>query len=143
MRRSLFACALLLSGTLLAGCQDLGTFTDSSALGCDRVRSYSVGSTINESLSSADCQLNDGSAVDYYRVRVSGNRTLNVQMTSNDLDVEVVILDQDGNLVHGEDDGGQGYSALTATLYPGTYYIAASSYNSRELGSYQLTSQYY
>ncbi|MDB4950530.1 MAG: peptidase domain protein [Gemmatimonadetes bacterium] len=143
MRRSLFACALLLSGTLLAGCQDLGTFTNDSTLGCDRVRSYSVGATINESLDTSDCQLNDGSAVDYYRVRVSSNRTLNVQATSNELDLEVVILDQNGTLVHGEDNGGQGYSELSATLYPGTYYIAASSYNSQELGRYQLTSQYY
>ena len=143
MRRLLTAAALLLSGALLAGCQDNGTFLNNSNLRCDQVRSYSVGSTVNGSLGTNDCTANDGSSVDYYRIRVSDYRTVQVDMTSYDIDPYVVILDENGNLVQDETDGGSGYSRVEANLSPGTYYIAASSYRSGDLGSYQLSSDWY
>jgi hypothetical protein len=143
MRRSLTAAALLFSGALLAGCQDNSIFVGDSNLRCDQVHSYSVGNTTNGNLSTSDCTANDGSSVDYYRFRLSDYRTVQVDMTSFDLDPYVVILDENGDLVRDETDGGQGYSRVEANLSPGTYYIAASSYQSQELGSYQLTSDYF
>jgi hypothetical protein len=143
MRRSLYAAALLLSGGLLAGCQDNSIFVGDSNLRCNQVHGYSVGSTVNGSLSPGDCSANDGSAVDYYRFRIGSYRTVQVEMDSNQMDPYVVILDSNGDLVRDETDGGQGYSVVEANLSPGTYYIAASSYQSQELGSYRLTSSYF
>ncbi|HET7230218.1 MAG TPA: hypothetical protein VFJ16_09460 [Longimicrobium sp.] len=137
MRRMIYVCALLLSGGLLAGCDDLGTFTDSN-LNCDRVRSLSLGSSTSGSLDTSDCQLNDGSAVDYYRFRISTSRNVYVSQQSSVIEPYVAILDEFGNLVAEEDNGAQGLSELSAFLPSGTYYIAASSYGPGDYGSYFL-----
>lgn len=136
MRRSLYACALLLSGALLAGC-DSSTFTDND-LGCDRVRSFSLGSSANGSLDTSDCQLGDGSAVDYYRFRVSSSRNVYLSMSSSIIDPYVAVVDEFGNLVAEENNGGAGVSELSVFLPSGTYYIAASSYAPGDYGSYFL-----
>jgi hypothetical protein len=140
MRRSLRACVLLLSGLLLAGC-DSSTFVDDN-LGCDRVRSFSLGSSTSGSLDPSDCRLNDGSAVDYYRVRISSGRNVFVGMSSNVIDPYVAVLDEFGSVVAEEDFGETGYSELSVFLPEGTYYIAASSYAPNDYGSYSLDTDY-
>ena len=139
MRRSL-SCALLLSGTLLAGC-DSSTFSDDD-LGCDRVRSFSLGSSANGSLDTGDCQLGDGSAVDYYRFRVSSSRNVYLSMSSSIIDPYVAVVDEFGNLVAEEDTGGAGSSELSVFLPSGTYYIAASSYAPGDYGTYFLDTDF-
>lgn len=141
MSRSPFAGALLLAGLLVSGCERL-TYVDDDILGCDRVRNHSIGSSTGESLSTSDCELSDGSAVDYYRFRISGERAVRVTMTSDVLDPYVVILDDRGSLVAEEDDGGSGFSELATYLRPGTYYIAATSYDYGDYGRYRLRSEY-
>jgi hypothetical protein len=140
MRGSLYACALLLSGALLSGCSD-STFVNDQ-LGCDEVRSFSVGNSASGQLSTGDCQLADGSAVDYYRVSVSGSRTLHVLLTSDVINPYVVIMDRYGNVVAEEDNGGTGYSELLTNLPSGTYYIAATSYDIGDYGQYFLETDY-
>jgi len=143
MRRSLFACALLLSGTLLAGCDDLGTLSDNANLDCDRVRSISLGNSTSGSLDSGDCRLGDGSAVEYYRFRISSPRTVYVSEQSNTIDPYVAILDEYGSVVAEEDSGGSGYSEINGIYLPqGTYYIAASSYGPGDYGSFSLDTEY-
>ncbi|HEU4559966.1 MAG TPA: hypothetical protein VFS20_19105 [Longimicrobium sp.] len=134
MRRSLRACALLLSGLLLAGCDDL-SFVDDN-IGCDQVRSFSLGSDTSGSLDPGDCRLNDGSAVDFYRFRINSSRDVFVNMQSNSITPYVAILDEFGSVVAEEDFGDAGYSELTVFLPSGTYYIAASSYSAGDYGSY-------
>ena len=142
MTRSLHAGALLLVGLVGAGCENNPTYVDQDTLGCDRVRGYSIGLPVGESLSTGDCRLSDGSAVDYYRVRISGGRTVWAVMTSSTIDPYVVILGRDGRLVAEETRGGAGLSEVVAYLPSGTYYIAATSYYDREYGPYRLTSGY-
>jgi hypothetical protein len=140
MRGSLYACALILSGALLSGCSD-STFVNDQ-LGCDEVRSFSIGSDASGRLSTGDCQLDDGSAVDYYRVSISGNRTTHVLLTSDEINPYVVIMDRYGNVVAEEDNGGTGFSELQTNLPSGTYYIAATSYDVGDYGEYLLETQY-
>jgi hypothetical protein len=142
MPRYTHAGALLLVGLLAAGCDGSPTFVEENDLDCDRVRSYSIGSAVSGSLSTTDCRLSDGAAVDYYRVRISGERDVRVTMTSNAVDSYVVILDSRGALVAEETEGGYGLSELVAYLRSGTYYIAATSYEDRDYGSYRLVSRY-
>jgi len=140
MRRSLSACALLLAGALLSACSD-STFV-SDQLGCDEVHSFSVGSDESGRLSTGDCQLQDGSAVDYYRISVNGDRLVHVLLTSNEINPYVVIMDRNGNVVWDEDNGGTGFSELFADLSSGTYYIAATSFDVGDYGQYLLETQY-
>jgi hypothetical protein len=140
MRRSLRACVLLLTCLLLAGCND-STFVDDN-IGCDRVRSFSIGSSTSGSLDPGDCRLNDGSAVDYYRVRISSGRNVFVAMSSNVIDPYVAILDEFGSVVAEEHFGETGYSELTVFLPAGTYYIAASSYAPNDYGSYSVDTDF-
>ena len=140
MRRTLAACALALSGVVLAGCSD-STFVNDQ-LGCDRVRSFSIGNDASGSLSANDCQLNDGSAVDYYRFSTNGNRLVHLVLTSNTINPYVVIMDRNGNVIADEDNGGTGFSELLTTLSSGTYYIAATSYDVGEYGDYFLETEY-
>jgi hypothetical protein len=140
MRGSRYACAILLSGALLSGCSD-STFVNDQ-LGCDEVRGFSVGSDTSGRLDLGDCQLQDGSAVDYYRVNVSGSRTVHVLLTSNQINPYVVIMDRYGNVVVEEDNGGTGFSEILTNLPSGTYYIAATSYEIGEYGDYFLETQY-
>ena len=140
MRGSLYACALLLSGALLSGCSD-STFVNDQ-LGCNDVRSFSVGNDASGRLSTSDCLLQDGSAVDYYRVSVSGNRTLHVLLSSDEFNPYVVVMDRFGNVVAEEDNGGTGFSELLTNLPSGTYYIAATSYDIGDYGQYLLETQY-
>jgi hypothetical protein len=141
MLRSTFS-GLLLTVLVLAGCSDLPTAIDDRVLGCDRVRSHSIGTSVSGSLDRSDCQLADGAAVDYYRFQLGSARSVRVTMTSSIVDTYVVILDRDGYLVAEEDDGGAGFSRLTAHLAAGTYYIAATSYRPGDYGEYRLTSEY-
>jgi hypothetical protein len=137
MRRSLFSCALLLSGALLAGCND-STLSGNNNLGCDRVHSVSLGSSTSGTLDTSDCQLGDGSAVDYYRFRISSSRNVSVNMSSSIVDSYVAIVDEFGSLVADEGTGGSGFSQVNAFLPAGTYYIAASTFAAGDYGSYSL-----
>jgi hypothetical protein len=140
MRRSPIACALV-AGALLAGCNDL-TLSDNANLNCDQIRSISLGNSASGQLDTGDCVLNDGSAVDYYRFRVSGSRTVYVSEQSNIVDPYVAILDEFGNVVEEEQSGGQGFSELSTFLPSGTYYIAVSTYGPGDYGSYFLDTDY-
>jgi hypothetical protein len=140
MRRALAACALLLSGALLAGCND-STFVNDQ-LGCDRVRSFSIGNDASGDLSPSDCRLDDGSAVDYYRFTTSGNRAIHILLTSSTINPYVVVMDRYGNVVVDEDNGGTGFSEVLADLPSGTYYIAATSYDVGDYGDYLLETEW-
>ena len=141
MRRTLAACALLLSGALLSGCNDNSTFVNDQ-LGCDRVRSVSIGNGTSGDLSPNDCRLDDGSSVDYYRFSTNGNRVAHILITSNTINPYVVIMDRYGNVVEDEDNGGTGFSELLSDLPSGTYYIAVTSYDIGEYGDYFLDTEW-
>ena len=140
MRRSLSLLALAIPVAFLAGC-DSSTFVD-NRLGCDRVHSFSLGNNASGTLDPGDCQLSDGSAVEFYRFRISSYRTVYATLTSNSIDPYIEILDENGNVIAEEDNGGTGYSDLTVDLPSGTYYLAATTYQAGEYGDYQLQTDY-
>ena len=141
MRRSLsLLAALLVPAALLSGC-DSSTFND-NRLGCDRVHSFSLGNDASGTLDPGDCQLSDGSAVEFYRFRVSSFRTVYASATSNTIDPYVEILDEFGNVIAEEDNGGSGFSEMTVDLSSGTYYLAVTSFQSGDYGDYVLQTDY-
>lgn len=143
MRHTLAATAAALCGAaLLAGCND-SILGSNANLNCSQVHSYTLRNTVNGSLNSGDCQLNDGSAVDYYRFSIGSGRTVDVQESSPTVDTYVAILDQDGNVVQEETSHGGGVSDVTVDLPAGTYYIAASTFAPGDYGPYTLTSDYF
>jgi len=140
MRRALSLLALLVPAALLAGC-DSSTFND-DRIGCDRVHSFSLGSSASGSLDTGDCVLTDGSAVELYRFRINDFRTVYVTATSNNVDPYVEILDQNGNVIAEEDNGGAGFSELTTDLASGTYYIAVTTFQPGDYGDFFLDTDY-
>ena len=140
MRRALSLLALLVPAALLAGC-DSATFND-DRIGCDRVHSFSLGSSTNGSLDPSDCVLTDGSAVELYRFRINDFRTVFVSATSSNVDPYVEILDQNGNVIAEEDNGGAGFSELAVDLSSGTYYIAVTTYQPGDYGDFFLDTDY-
>lgn len=141
--RRLSAAAPLCLALLAAGCDGGITGIDEEVLGCNRVDRISLGSTTSGTLSTSDCRLSDGAAVDYYRFRIRGGETVRVTITADRVDPYAVILDDQGFLVAEEDEGGAGFSELTAYLSSGTYYIAATSYRPGDYGSYRLRTERY
>ena len=140
MRRALSLLALLVPAALLAGC-DSATFNDNN-IGCDRVHSFSLGNSASGTLDTGDCVLTDGSAVELYRFRINDFRTVYVSASSNNVDPYVEILDQSGNVIAEEDNGGSGYSELTTDLSSGTYYIAVTTYQPGDYGDFVLDTDY-
>jgi hypothetical protein len=140
MRPTLALAAALLGGAALSACSDSSTFVDPSILNCSTVRNYSIGSTASGTLDTGDCQLNDGSAVDYYRFTLSNVRTIQLVEQSSVVDPYLAILDENGNLVTEETLAGTGESEVRATLGAGTYYIAVSTYQPGDYGPYTLDS---
>lgn len=140
MRRSLSLLALLVPAALLAGC-DSATFND-SRLGCDRVHSFSLGNTASGSLDPNDCILSDGSAVEFYRFRISTDRVVFASVSSSTIDPYVELIDQNGNVIAEEDNGGQGFSEMTVDLPQGTYYIAVTTFRAGDYGDFFLETDY-
>jgi hypothetical protein len=139
MRPSLALAAALLGGLALSACSD-STFVDPSILNCSNVRNFSIGNSASGNLDTGDCQLNDGAAVDYYRFTLNNVRTIQVIEQSSVIDPYIAILDETGNLVTEETFASAGESEVRATLGAGTYYIAASTYQPGDYGTYTIQS---
>jgi ribosomal protein S11 len=80
--------------------------------------------------------------VEFYRFRIGSFRTVYASATSNTIDPYVEILDEFGNVIAEEDNGGSGFSELTADLSPGTYYLAVTTFQAGDYGGYLLQTDY-
>lgn len=133
-----------LAALAVAACDGDPTGSLPDVFDCSRVSNYTLGSTVNGSLTTSDCVLPvDDSYVDYYRVEVSSGRTVTITMRSNDIDSYLILFDEDGDVVDFDDDGDpntQFGSRLDVTLNAGRYYLAANSAFVDETGSYTLDS---
>ncbi|MCA1621185.1 MAG: pre-peptidase C-terminal domain-containing protein [Acidobacteria bacterium] len=110
----------------------------------------SIPTTLNATLTTDDCQLQDATRYDVYRFNGTAGQQVSVTLTSADFDAYLFLMISDGQslVVLGEDnDGGGGTNARipsgsgVATLpYTGTYYILANALEpSDTLGNYTLT----
>ena len=98
-------------------------------------------STTDAALTGYDCLTADDteSYVDYYELRVYETTWVDVYLESFDFDAYLMIFDEWDELVTEDDDSGDASDAwITVKLPPGTYYIAATSFEAGETGAYKL-----
>jgi hypothetical protein len=137
--------AIALALLMLPGCDrdPLGSDVQATFQNCATVRTYSVGQTVNGTLSGSSCILpGDGSYVDYYEMRLSSQSSVTLTMRSAQVDAYLLVWNRaTGALVTQDDDSGGGLDArLTYSFPAGTYVIGANSYDAGETGSYTLSS---
>ena len=100
------------------------------------------GQTVNGTLSaslpqrSTDCP---ACYAEVYQLTVTGARAVVITMSSTAFDAYLNLLDENGNILASNDDGGDGFNArLTGIIQPGVYRIEATSANPQETGAYVL-----
>jgi len=104
--------------------------------------SHTLGSTTNDQLSSTDCQLSDGSFVDFYAVTIPTGGTYIFNQTSATFDTYLALLTSANVLIGTNDDylSSSTDSRLKVIVPPGSYFIGANSFDAGALGSYSLSS---
>ena len=92
-----------------------------------------VGESLEGELSAGDS--------DYFRVTVSSPGTLTAS-TTGPTDTYGSIEDSSGNVLHENDDGGEGRNfRVSVVVEPGTYYIRVRGFDDSSTGAYTLTIQ--
>lgn len=107
---------------------------------CDHFGAISCGQTVNGTLSTQDCELNDGSFIDFWEFQGTAGRTVTVTLTSSQTDSYLFLLDPSSEDVAQNDNGGGGTNArITYTLdATGAWAIGANAAPG-ETGNYTLT----
>jgi hypothetical protein len=119
------------------------TFTANGADPCANPAPHTVGATVNGALSASDCHLQDNSFADFYSVNISTGGTYVFSQSSATFDTYLAVLQPSGTLIGVNDDfGGVGVtnSRVKVILPPGTYLIAANSFDPATFGNYSLIS---
>ncbi|MFN2511686.1 MAG: Calx-beta domain-containing protein [Pyrinomonadaceae bacterium] len=105
-----------------------------------------VGQTINGSLATTDCFLDDGNYLDQYTFNGTTGQQVSITLDSVDFDAYLYLIGPDGSLVSTDDDSGGGTDARIPSeggfiTLPtnGTYTIYATSFDAEETGAYTLT----
>lgn len=105
----------------------------------------SFGQTINGSLATSDCPLDDGSFYDVYSFSATAGTQVSVSMSAA-FDTFLFLNNPDGSVLTVDDDGGGGSnsrippgSGFITLPTTGTYTIWANSYDPGVTGAYSLT----
>jgi hypothetical protein len=130
---------------MLPGCDSDPTGPDAREAfqNCATVRTYSVGQTVNGSLSGSSCVHPwADSYIDYYEMRLSSQRSVTLTMRSTQVDANLFVwIRATGALVVLDENSGGGLDArLTYNFPAGTYVIGAAAFDAGETGSYTLSS---
>jgi hypothetical protein len=106
----------------------------------------SLGQTINGTLSTSDCPLEDGSFYDVYSFTATAGTQVSVFMQSVAFDTFLFLNRPDGSVLAADDDGGGGTNSripagggFLTLSQTGTYTIWANSFGPGETGSYSIT----
>jgi Bacterial pre-peptidase C-terminal domain. len=113
------------------------------AAGCLPLGDLVTGTT-EGSLNVSSCQYRDDTFADVYRLQVASPGNVDIEMDSDTLDTYLELLDDKGNVIDTDDDGGGGTNArLTTLVDAGTYYVVAKPFVAKGYvtGSYTLTAQ--
>lgn len=105
------------------------------------VRLVDIGQSLPGTLSSYDCVMSDGSATyaDYYELRIYSTTWVDVWMDSDHVDPYLVLYDEYDNILAEDDDSLGNLGAMIQVRLPaGIYYIAATSFDVGETGSYLI-----
>lgn len=113
-----------------------------AASSCPVPVAHPVGTMVNGALESGDCQLPDGTYIDFYITTLASPTSFRVTQSSDEIDSFLWAFDSDGNPVAINDDLSD--TSLDASLQmifgAGTYLIAANSFDV-EAGPYTLQSE--
>ncbi len=114
-------------------------FSATSIDPCEYATSHTFGTTSTGALSTLDCQLDDGSYIDFYTVAIAG-QGIRIDQTAT-FDTFLFLYGATGAVVGVDDDGGDGTNSLIRAILPaGNYDIGANSYAGGVTGSYTITS---
>ena len=109
-------------------------------VGCEAPHPVAVGETVEGTLDESDCVRSGGAFRDGWSLELDAERTLRIDLASDDLDAWLAVLDENGVEVASDDDSGPGFDAsLTVTLQPGRYTLVASSFGPGWVGDYTLS----
>ena len=107
---------------------------------CQVLRALSLGQTVSGSLGSADCRLSDNTAVQLYEFALTSPTTVEIVMSSTQVDPYLLLANSAGVLIDQDDDGGGGRNArLLRELQAGRYVVFANTYAENDFGSYSLS----
>jgi serine protease Do len=83
----------------------------------------------------------DNSYFNAYSFEGRAGQTVSLDLTSDDFDTYLILLDSNGNSVAQDDDSASGTNARIVTQLPqsDTYILLANSFSSGESGDYELT----
>lgn len=99
----------------------------------------SVPYTASGYLGGNDYSLNNGTYYDLYYFTLTSQQKVTINLTSNDFDTYLHLLNTNTDYYVRDDDGGAGSnSKLSVTLSAGTYFVAPNSYYGGETGAYVL-----
>ena len=119
------------------------TFTATAGNPCSVTPAYTIGASTDGRLGLADCQVSDGSFVDFWSVTVPSTGTYLFNEASTMVDSFLLLLTTDYHVFAQNNNAGLSTrnSAIKAILPAGsTFLIGANSLNARETGAYTLTS---
>ncbi len=132
------------SYTLVASAANLTpvTFTASTVDPCIGLTPLNFGTSANGTLSTSDCQLADGSFIDFFSTTVPAAGTYVFTQTASTIDSFLVLFGSTGVVIGVNDDLSDATrnSAVKAILPAGDYRLGATSWAASEVGTYTLTS---
>jgi len=114
---------------------------------CDASTPITIGQALSGALATTDCALDDGSFMDLYRLPITANGRIQVDVSSTAFDAYLILFIQnpDGSkvAVGGDNNSGGGTNAqITRDVIAGeTYLIGANSLLGGATGAYQVSVQ--
>jgi len=108
---------------------------------CSTASEHALGGTSNGSLATTDCQLSDGTYVDFFTTTLAEASAYLFRQSAT-FDTYMYLGALDGSTIAESDDESNSStnSAIKALLPPGTYVLGASSFDPGVTGTYSITS---
>lgn len=118
------------------------TFTAASAsAACAARTAHTIGTTTNGTLAGGDCQLSDGTYLDFFTTTISEAGAYRFQQTAG-FNSYLFLATADGSVIAENDDASEGTSnsSIKALLPSGSYLLAANSLPPVQTGDYSISS---
>jgi hypothetical protein len=112
---------------------------------CLEATPITLGQTLNAALAATDCELDDGTFIDFYTFNGTSGQAISISQNSAVIDTFLFLLDDAGEVIDSNDDSGDDTNsripadAGVITLpYTGQYVIGANSFEP-ETGAYSVS----
>lgn len=117
-------------------------FTANAGDPCAVSTSHPFGASSNGKLTLADCQVSDGSFIDFWKITVPNTGTYLINETSTTFDSYLLLLTTDLHVIAQNDNAALNTrnSTIKAILAAGDFLVGANSLNARETGFYTISS---